>query len=105
MIIGAKSGAHSGLSAVIGSKNNNSHMTMGSKGGAPSHHGRAVYTQANRAMGDMGGGKSAPGNTHNSVGGGQRDAPSRPDGIRSMADPRPSKRAKTTESGKKNKAE
>lgn len=105
MIIGAKSGAHSGRSAVLGSKGGNAHVVIGAKGGAPYHSARIVSTQANNAMGDLGGGKAAPGNTRNPVGSGQRDAPQRPDGVKSMADPRPNKRFKSTESAKKNKAD
>lgn len=104
MIIGAKAGSHFGRSAVIGAKSGNSHATIGGKGGAHAHASRAVYTQANRAIGDLGGGKSAPGNTANPVGSGQRDAPQRPEGVRSMADPRPSKKMRSTESSKQNKA-
>lgn len=105
MIIGAKSGAHSVRSAVIGAKSPNSHNAIGGKAGAPLHTGRAVHTQANSAIGDLGGNKSAPGNTRNAVASGQRDAPQRPDGVKSMADPRPNKRFKSTESSKKNKAD
>lgn len=103
MIIGAKSGAHSALSSVIGSKGSNSHHVIGSKGGAPHHSGRATYTAANRGLGDLGGNKNAPGNTRHPVANGTRDAPDRGD-VKSTADLK-RRGGSTTESRKKNKAD
>lgn len=102
MYIGAKAGISS---SVLGSKNVNQHSVIGSKAGSQYNASRGVSTSVGPAIGDLGGGKSAPGNTRNAVGSGQRDAPDRPDGVRSMADPRSNKRRKTTESSKKKKAE
>lgn len=103
--IGSKAGVSSASTRVIGQKSNNSHGVIGSKGGAfLAGRQTVVSTRSGKGIGDMGGGRYAPGNTTNSVSSGQRDAAERPEGVKSMADPRPSKRMKTTESNKRNKA-
>ena len=97
-------GAKHGMSAsFFGQKSTNAHNSVGSKHGAVFTSGRAVSVAASRARGDLGGGRSAPGNTNNPVANGSRDAPMRPEGVRSMADPRPSKRARNMESSRRNK--
>lgn len=91
-------------STFIGQKSIHQNHIMGAKHGGIMTSSRAVSVSQARGRGDLGNGTSAPGNTTNAVANGSRDPAPRPEGVRSMADPRPSKRAKTVESSKKNKA-
>lgn len=92
-VIGSKSGATARSVAVIGQKLNNAHAVTGAKAGASlAGRQRMVSQPHSKGIGDLGGGKFAPGNTSNPVGAGQRDAATRPPDVKSMADPsRPSK--------------
>lgn len=99
--LGSKQGVRS---TFFGQKSTHQNHVMGAKHGGVMTQSRAVSVNQARGRGDLGNGTSAPGNTTNAVANGSRDAVMRPEGVRSMADPRPNKRAKTLESGKKNKA-
>lgn len=91
-VIGSKAGVSSRSVAVIGQKLNNAHAVVGGKAGASLAGRQRVVSQPHsKGIGDLGDGKFAPGNTSNPVGAGQRDAPTRPADVKSMADPRPSK--------------
>jgi hypothetical protein len=94
---------HGPSATFFGQKDTNQHRTVTSKHGAVFARGAAVSVPIGRGRGDLGGGQSAPGNTANPIANGSRDAAPRPDGVRSMADPRPAKRAKNIESGKRDK--
>lgn len=100
MIIGAKHGLGA---AFLGQKMTNAGASISAKHGALFGRGTAVSVPGSRGRGDLGGGASAPGNTANPIANGSRDPAPRPDGVRSMADPRPNKKAKTVESMRKNK--
>ena len=100
-ILGAKQGMRS---TFLGQKSTHQHHVMGAKHGGMFSSSRAVSVPGARGRGDLGNGSVAPGNTTNPVANGTRDPAARPEGVRSMADPRPNKKAKTVESSKKNKA-
>eukprot|EP00951_Prasinocladus_malaysianus_P012521 scaffold93405_cov28-Prasinocladus_malaysianus.AAC.5 len=68
-IIGGKCGVSG---AFIGQKSINSHGIIGAKHGAAFNRPSALSIEQGIGLGDLGGGKSAPGNTRNAVANGSR---------------------------------
>lgn len=99
-ILGAKAGISGG---VFGQKLTNAAHTLGAKHGAVFNRAAITAAEGTPGRGDIGGGRTAPGNSRNAVANGSRDGPTRPEDMKSMADPRPKKRSKTLESNRKNK--